>query len=41
MTVIEELQRNGPVCQVEISPEILLPYRAHPVMIVHKISAAD
>jgi hypothetical protein len=35
------LQGNGPVGQVEISPEILFVYRAHLVMIVHKISAAD
>jgi hypothetical protein len=32
---------NGPVCQVETSPEILLIYRAHIVMIVHKILAVD
>jgi hypothetical protein len=38
---IEDLQGNGPVCQVETSPEILLVYRTHPVMIVHKIFAGD
>jgi hypothetical protein len=32
---------NGPVCQVESSPEILLVYRAHLETIVHKILAAD
>jgi hypothetical protein len=35
------LQGNGPVCHVETSPEILLIYRAHLVMIVHKILAAN
>jgi hypothetical protein len=35
------LQGNGPVCQVEFSPEILLVCRAHLVMIVHKILAVD
>jgi hypothetical protein len=34
-------QGTGPVGQVETSPEIFLVYRAHLVMIVHKISAAD
>jgi hypothetical protein len=29
------------ICQVETSPEILLIYRTHLVMIVYKISAAD
>jgi hypothetical protein len=31
----------GPVCQNKTSPEIFLIYRAHLVMIVHKISATD
>jgi hypothetical protein len=35
------LTRDGPVCQVESSPEILLVYRTHLVMNVHKILAAD
>jgi hypothetical protein len=35
------LQGNGPVCHVEISPEILLVYRAHQVMVMYKILAAD
>jgi hypothetical protein len=34
-------QENGPVCHIRTWPEILLVYRAHPVTIVHKISAAD
>jgi hypothetical protein len=34
------LQENGPVGQVKTSPEILLVYRAHLVMIAHKILAA-
>jgi hypothetical protein len=34
------LQGNGPVGQVETSPEMLLVYRAHLVMIAHKILAA-
>jgi hypothetical protein len=37
----EHLQGNGPICQVEISPEILLIFIAHLAMTVHKISAAD
>jgi hypothetical protein len=36
-----DLQGNGPVCQVEISPEILFVYRAHLVMVVYKIFAAN
>jgi hypothetical protein len=32
---------NGPVCQVETSPEIFNVYRAYLVMTVHKILAAD
>jgi hypothetical protein len=39
--IILHSQGNGPVCQVETSPEILLIYRAHLVMIVHIIFAAD
>jgi hypothetical protein len=34
------LQRNGPVGQVETSPEIVLVCRAHLVTIAHKILAA-
>jgi uncharacterized membrane protein len=43
LTVDAELlwQGNGPVDQVETSPEILLVYRAHLVMIAHKILAAS
>jgi hypothetical protein len=41
MIVIEGLEGNGPVCQVENLPAILLAYRAHPVTIVYKTSAAD
>jgi hypothetical protein len=33
-------QGNGPVGQVETSPEILLVYRARLLMIAHKILAA-
>jgi hypothetical protein len=39
--VVWDLQGNGAVCQVKISPEILLVYRAHLVMVVYKILAAD
>jgi hypothetical protein len=35
------LQGNVSVTQVETSPEILLVYRAHLVMIAHKILAAS
>jgi hypothetical protein len=34
-------QGNGPVGQVDTSPEILLVYTAHLVMIAHKILAAS
>jgi hypothetical protein len=38
-SIVFLLQGNGPVGQVETSPEILLVYRAHLVMIAHKILA--
>jgi hypothetical protein len=38
---LEYSQGNGPVCQVETSPEIFLAYRAHLVTIVRKILVAD
>jgi hypothetical protein len=38
---MQYLQGNGLVCQVKTSPEILLVYRAHIVMIVHKILTAN
>jgi hypothetical protein len=38
--LLHHCQGNGLVGQVEIPPEILLIYRIHLVMIVHKISAA-
>jgi hypothetical protein len=41
MWVLQGLQLNGLVCQDEISPEILLVYRTHLVMVAHKILAAD
>jgi hypothetical protein len=40
-TQLSIMSHNGPVCRVENSPEILLAYRAHLVMIVHKLLAAD
>jgi hypothetical protein len=39
--VIYHSQANGPVGQVETSPEILLVYRAHLVMIADNILAAS
>jgi hypothetical protein len=39
--MLSHIQGNGPVCQVQSSPEILLVYRVHVVMIVQRILAAD
>jgi hypothetical protein len=40
-TVKADLQGNGPVCQVETSPESLIVYTAYLVLTVHKILATD